>query len=108
MLPVIWRAVFIERPRRNARSFTLYKHFFKIKPLLRQQERLKTNAPRIHQYVQNIVYHLRAATASRTHVLLLAVIFILIFTYIEEKGDIICQVKLNAAPFTSVCLLQNR
>lgn len=46
MLPVIWRAVFIERPRRNARSFTLYKHFFKIKPLLRQQERLKTNAPK--------------------------------------------------------------
>nr|DAZ74655.1 MAG TPA: hypothetical protein [Caudoviricetes sp.] len=46
MLPVIWRAVFIERPRRNARSFTLYKHFFKIKPLLRQQEQLKTNAPK--------------------------------------------------------------
>nr|DAX79164.1 MAG TPA: hypothetical protein [Caudoviricetes sp.] len=63
---------------------------------------------RIHQYVQNIVYHLRAATASRTHVLLLAVIFILIFTYIEEKGDIICQVKLNAAPFTSVCLPLNK
>lgn len=37
-----------------------------------------------------------------------AVIFILIFTYIEEKGDIICQVKLNAAPFTSVCPPLNR
>ena len=37
-----------------------------------------------------------------------AVIFILIFTYIEEKGDIICQVKLNAAPFTSVCLPLNK
>ena len=37
-----------------------------------------------------------------------AVIFILIFTYIEEKGDIICRVKLNAAPFTSVCLPLNR
>nr|DAI10451.1 MAG TPA: hypothetical protein [Caudoviricetes sp.] len=35
---------------------------------------------RIHQYVQNIVYHLRAATASRTHVLLMAVIFVPFFT----------------------------
>ena len=54
------------------------------------------------------IYCIIFGTATQEKKSSQAVIFILIFTYIEEKGDIICQVKLNAVPFTSVCLPLNR
>lgn len=60
----------------------------------------------IHQFSNQ--YCIISGAAMQENKSSRAVIFILIFTYIEEKGDIICQVKLNAAPFTSVCLPLNR